>query len=63
MDFNNDGEISGEEFMRFWRIVKGSGHTEEEILEELKNIQNGELWTGFDKVKINNTGEKMSKKD
>ena len=49
--------------MRFWRIVKGSGHTEEEIIEELKNIQNGELWTGFDKVKINNTGAKIGKKD
>ena len=36
---------------------------QEEIMEELSNIQKGELWTGFDKVKINNTGDKMSKKD
>ena len=49
--------------MRFWRIVKGSGHSEEEIMEELTNIQNGDVWAGFDKVKIKNNNEKMSKKD
>jgi hypothetical protein len=35
VDFNNDGEISEEEFIEFWMIVKGSGHTEEEIREEV----------------------------
>ena len=49
--------------MRFWKIVKGSGHTEEEIIEELNNIRNGEVWVGFDKVKINNSGAGISKKD
>lgn len=31
VDFNGDGEIALEEFIEFWEIVKGSGHTEEEI--------------------------------
>ena len=38
VDFNNDGEISLNEFVEFWEIVKGSGHTEEEIREEVSNI-------------------------
>ena len=33
--------------MRFWRIVKAAGHSEEEIMEELENIKNGETWAGF----------------
>ena len=28
VDFNGDGEISEDEFLRFWKIVKGHGHTE-----------------------------------
>jgi Ca2+-binding EF-hand superfamily protein len=35
VDFNNDGEITEGEFIEFWQIVKGSGHTEEEIREEV----------------------------
>ena len=31
-------------------IAKGHGVTEDEIREELKNIKNGELWVGFDKM-------------
>lgn len=40
VDFNNDGEISENEFIEFWQIVKGSGHTEEEIREEVTFILN-----------------------
>lgn len=36
VDFNGDGEISLNEFVEFWEIVKGSGHTEEEIREEVR---------------------------
>lgn len=36
VDFNNDGEISLNEFVEFWEIVKGSGHIEEEIREEVR---------------------------
>ena len=38
--------------MRFWRIVKAHGHSEEEMTEELENLQKGELWAGFDDVDL-----------
>ena len=47
VDVNHDGEISLEEFVDFWKVVKTAGHTEEEINEELENIKNGESWCGF----------------
>ena len=50
VDVNNDGEISLEEFKTFWKVVKGAGHSEEEIMEELVNIENGESWCGFDNL-------------
>ena len=63
VDFDGDGEISEKEFLRFWRIVKGSGHTDEEIMDELENIRKGELWVGFENVKIGKANHHMSKKD
>ena len=63
VDFNNDGEISIEEFIRYWKIVKAHGHSEEEMKDELDNIENKEVWTGFENVKLNNTGKKMSRND
>ena len=50
VDENNDGEISLEEFMTFWKVVKSAGHDEQEIMEELDNIQNGESWVGFNNL-------------
>ena len=32
VDFDGDGKITEEEFLRFWRVVKGSGNSEEDIL-------------------------------
>ena len=61
VDFNGDGEISEEEFCRFWRIVKAHGHTEEEMTEELENIQKGELWVGFDDVNLKKGPNKNGK--
>ena len=52
VDFDGDGQISEEEFVRFWMIVKGHGHSDEEIREELENLQKGELWVGFDDVNL-----------
>ena len=50
VDVNNDGEVSLDEFRQFWRVVKASGHSEDEILEELKRIEAGESWCGFDNL-------------
>jgi len=36
VDFNGDGEIAYDEFVEFWEIVKGTGHSEEEIKEEVR---------------------------
>ena len=48
VDVNDDGQIEYEEFKTFWEVVKGSGHAEDEILEELEAIEKGESWRGFD---------------
>ena len=63
VDVNNDGVISKEEFMTFWEVVKGSGHSEEEILEELNNIAKGESWCGFENLpkKYNNVASGSTK--
>ena len=50
VDVNHDGQISEEEFLTFWRVVKGAGHSEEEINEELENIKSGQSWVGFDNL-------------
>ncbi len=38
VDFNGDGEIAFYEFVEFWEIVKGSGHSEDEIKEEVGDL-------------------------
>ena len=48
VDVNKDGCIEFDEFLAFWEVVKGSGHEESEILEELERIKNGESWVGFE---------------
>lgn len=35
VDYNHDGQIQYNEFVDFWMIVKGAGHSEEEIKEEV----------------------------
>ena len=44
---NKDGKIELAEFLTFWEVVKGAGHSEEEIGEEIDRIKNGESWVGF----------------
>ena len=50
VDVNHDGSISYEEWRHFWEVVKGSGHCEDEIMEELSKIEKGESWCGFDNL-------------
>ena len=35
---DNNGAISEEEWLEFWNSVKKSGHTEEDISDEVPNI-------------------------
>lgn len=60
MDYDRSGEITVDEWLAFWEIVKKSGHSEEEIEEEV-NIVNylylkmdglleGKAWVGFRRV-------------
>ena len=44
--------------MDFWKIVKGAGHGEDEIEEELTRIKNGESWVGFDDLPTKNLSKK-----
>ena len=50
VDVNKDGTITFEEFLNFWVVVKESGHSEADIIEELENIKNGESWAGFNNL-------------
>ena len=64
VDADGNGQISEEEFLRFWMIAKAYGVSEEEIFEELTNIDNGETWAGFSqmpKLGPTNTGSAKKK--
>ena len=50
VDADNDGEITLEEFLRFWESVKNAGRSEEAIMEELDNLKRGEAWVAFKDV-------------
>ena len=39
VDYNHDGQIQYDEFVDFWKIVKGAGHTEDDIKEEVSQLQ------------------------
>ena len=47
LDKDNDKKIDLKEWIEFWVEVKKKGHTEEEILEELENLQNKGAWVHF----------------
>ena len=38
VDFDKSGTISFDEWIDFWRVVKGHGHSEEEIMEEVSYL-------------------------
>lgn len=47
---DKNGEIEFDEFLRFWQEVKKAGHSEQDIMEELERIKNGESWVGFNNL-------------
>ena len=66
VDENKDGKVELSEFIHFWEVVKGAGHPEEEITEELERIRKGESWVGFEDLPKNymnraEDGEESSK--
>ena len=50
VDVNNDGEVEYHEWIDFWRVVKGVGHSDEEIQEELENLKDKQAWVGFNDI-------------
>ncbi len=57
VDKDNNGSISEREWLDFWLAVKTAGHSEEEIKDELSQLENGQGWVYFDKVKANVIGK------
>ena len=51
VDKDHNQEIDLDEWMSFWHAVKDAGHSEEEILEELELLNEGQGWVCFNDVK------------
>mmetsp|Transcript_83600 Transcript_83600/g.270171 ORF Transcript_83600/g.270171 Transcript_83600/m.270171 type:complete len:116 (+) Transcript_83600:108-455(+) len=47
VDTKQNGEITEEEFVAFWKQVRKSGYKEAEILEEVANLETGEGWVDW----------------
>merc|ERR1712232_359324 len=47
VDLTNHDNITAEEWMKFWRQVKGSGYNEKSILEELDLLLDGGAWVDW----------------
>ncbi|CAD8213713.1 unnamed protein product [Paramecium octaurelia] len=50
VDFDKSGDITEEEWMAFWEIVKENGYSEEEINMELDELMDGKAWVQFKRV-------------
>ncbi|CAD8097788.1 unnamed protein product [Paramecium primaurelia] len=50
VDFDKSGDITEEEWMAFWEIVKENGYSEEEINLELDELMDGKAWVQFKRV-------------
>ncbi|OMJ87413.1 hypothetical protein SteCoe_10830 [Stentor coeruleus] len=50
VDKDKNDKIDLKEWIAFWTRVKKSGHSDEEILEELKSLKNRGSWVGFNNV-------------
>lgn len=49
VDEDSDDTITLDEFLAFWASVKRSGHSEEDLTEELSELLEGNAWVGFAK--------------
>ncbi|CAD8155744.1 unnamed protein product [Paramecium octaurelia] len=50
VDYKKSGNITVQEWLAFWDIVKQQGYTEQEISDELEELQQGKAWVQFYKV-------------
>ena len=50
VDSDGNGKIDLKEWIGFWNHVKKAGHSDQEIMEELINIREGNSWVGFEDV-------------
>ncbi|KRX07185.1 hypothetical protein PPERSA_00342 [Pseudocohnilembus persalinus] len=58
VDIDHRGRITLHQWLKFWSDVIESGHTEDEIREELQNFTEGQAWVKFSK---HNPGGTVSK--
>merc|ERR1712129_352673 len=49
VDDDNDNTITLDEFLAYWASVKRSGYTEQELLEEIGELLEGNAWVQFEK--------------
>lgn len=47
IDMNNHGQISAKEFMKFWVQVRSNGYKDQDILDEVENLLEGEAWVDW----------------
>ena len=57
VDVDSDGGVTIKEWDGFWRNVKASGYSEEDMLEELDNMASGQSWVDFDDGRSTETKE------
>ncbi|CAD8157279.1 unnamed protein product [Paramecium pentaurelia] len=50
VDYNKSGNITIQEWLAFWDIVKQQGYSEQEISDELDELQQGKAWVQYYKV-------------
>lgn len=66
VDTNRDGDVTEKEWFSFWTQVKGSGYSDQQIVEEVVNMMNGEFWVNWEDqrtVSISPTRRVGSKED
>jgi len=47
IDCNHHGQITTKEWMKFWTQVKSSGYSQQDILDELDNLLEGQQWVDW----------------